>query len=122
MMIDKQTTEPEDLAELAALANTYEGSWKDTELAQDIKMSLWKTYDPNDNLIYPTVDDWGNLLTKTIESNSYNSLTKDEILSILFGLIHHTRIVSGSWESMFERGVAQKLLSSLVSVNTEALG
>ena len=51
--------------------------------------------------------------------NSYASLTKDEVLSILFGLWHRNRIVDGLWRSMFERGVAQKLLERLLALDTE---
>ncbi len=81
--------------------------------AQDMKDFLWATYDPNDDLIYPTVKGWDNLLAETIQVDSYDALTKDEVLSILFGLLHRNRIVEGLWWSMFERGVAQKLLGRL---------
>lgn len=82
--------------------------------SQEVKMFLWAKYDPNDDLIYPNIDNWTELLEKTMANNNYAALSKDEVLSILFGLIHHTRIVEGAWESMFERGVVQKLLTSLV--------
>lgn len=82
-------------------------------------MSLWVKYDPNDDLIYPNIDDWAGLLKKTMSSNSYDALSKDEILSILFGLIHHTRIVEGAWNWMYEQGVIQKLLHRLLALDTD---
>lgn len=118
-MTDKNTTEPEDLAELAALADTYVGSWKDTDLPQAIKTSLWETYDPNDDLIYPTVNNWDSLLEGTIESGNYEMLTKDAVLSILFGLIHKTRISETVWRGMFERSVTQKLLRRLLVLDSD---
>ncbi len=111
-------SELKNLKELVAVANTYKGSWKNAELAQDIKMSLWEAYDPNDDLIYPTVDDWDDLLALTIDKGNYGSLSRNEVLSILFGLIHRNRIVEGLWWSMFERGVTQKLLQQLLTPNT----
>lgn len=81
--------------------------------AQDIKDFLWATYDPNDNLIYPVIDDWDDLLQRTIDNASYGSLSRDESLSILFGLIHRNRVVEGLWWSMFERGITHKLLQQL---------
>ena len=85
------------------------------QLAQDIKMSLWARYDPNDEIKYPNIDGWDDLLTLTIEREGYELLRKDEVLSILFGLIHRNRIVEGLWWSMFERGVTQKLLKRLLT-------
>jgi len=108
-----------NLAQLVTQTNAYKGLWKDAQLAQDIKMSLWAEYDPSDDLIYPTIDSWSDLLTETIKGDDYDVLTKDEVLSILFGLIHHTRIVSGSWETTFERGVMQKLLGRLLALDTD---
>lgn len=81
--------------------------------AQDIKDFLWVTYDPNDELIYPVIADWDDLLQRTIDKASYSSLSHDESLSILFGLIHRNRIVEGLWWSMFERGITHKLLQQL---------
>ena len=82
--------------------------------AQDIKDFLWATYDPNDELIYPVIADWDDLLERTIAEAGFGSLTRDELLSILFGLIHRNRIVEGLWWSTFERGVTQKLLKQLL--------
>lgn len=87
--------------------------------AQDIKDFLWSTFDPNDNLIYPTTEGWDDLLTRTIEKNSYDNLNKTEVLSILFGLIHRNRICEGLWWSFFERGVTQKLMKRLLALDTE---
>jgi len=81
-------------------------------------MCLWETYDPDDELIYPTINNWDDLLAATIENNSYNLLNKDEVLSVLFGLNHRNRIVEGLWWSMFERGVTQKLLARLLVLDT----
>jgi histone acetyltransferase (RNA polymerase elongator complex component) len=89
------------------------------QLAQDVKMFLWATYDPDDSLTYPTINNWGDLLAEMIEDNSYDTLTKDEVLSILFGLLHRNRIVEGLWWSMFERGVTQKLLERLLVLDTD---
>lgn len=85
--------------------------------AQYIKDYLWATYDPNDELIYPVIADWDDLLGRTIKETSYGSLTQDEVLSILFGLIHRNRIVEGLWWSMFEQGVTQRLLSRLHAID-----
>jgi len=81
--------------------------------AQEIKDFLWATYDPNDELIYPVIADWDDLLERTINEASYGSLTQVEILSILFGLIYRNRIVEGLWWSMYERGITTKLLQQL---------
>lgn len=89
------------------------------QLAQDVKMFLWARYDPNDDIIYPTVSDWDDLLLATIDNNSYSSLGKDEVLSLLFGLIHRNRIVEGLWWTMFERGVTLKLLQRLTVLDTD---
>jgi hypothetical protein len=105
-----------NLAELVATISTHKGSWKNAELAQDIKMSLWEEYDPNDDLIYPVIADWDDLLELTIDKATYSSLSRDEVLSILFGLIHRNRVVEGLWWSMFERGVTQKLLARLLTL------
>lgn len=78
-------------------------------------MFLWARYDPHDKLLYPNLDDWDGLLSKTVEENNYEMLSKDEVLSILFGLIHRNRIVEGLWWSMFERGITQKLLKRLLT-------
>ena len=90
-----------------------------TQSAQDVKMFLWEKYDPNDELIYPTIADWDNLLALTIDKASYSSLSRDEVLSILFGLIHRNRVVEGLWWSMFERGVAQRLLAQLLVLDSD---
>lgn len=105
------------LATLVESTVTYKGSWKNVQLAHDIKMFLWATYDPHDELIYPTITNWDDLLAATIEGNSYDLLEKDEVLSILFGLIHRNRIVEGLWWSMFECGVTQKLLCRLSTLD-----
>jgi hypothetical protein len=87
--------------------------------AQDVKDFLWATYDPQDDLIYPTSNSWDDLLAETIEANSYDTLTKDEVLNMLFGLVHRNRIVEGLWWAMFERGVTQKLLARLSAFDTD---
>lgn len=84
-------------------------------------MFLWEQYDPNDDILYPTIDHWGDLLAETIGRDDYSSLTKDEVLSVLFGLIHRNRIVEGLWWSMLERGVTQKLLERLLILDTDKL-
>jgi hypothetical protein len=90
-----------------------------TQQAQDVKDFLWATYDPNDDLIYPTIEGWDDLLKETIEANSYEKLNKAELLSILFGLIHRNRICEGLWWSFCERGVTQKLVKQLLALDTE---
>ncbi len=87
--------------------------------AQDVKMFLWARYDPNDNLIYPNISNWDELLRATIANNSYAKLNKDEVLSILFGLIHRTRISEGLWESMHSGDITQKLLARLLELETK---
>lgn len=94
-------------------------SSNDIQLAQDVKAFLWATYDPNDDLIYPTVSNWDDLLAETVEGNGYDILNKDEVLSILFGLIHRNRICEGLWWSFYERGVTQKLLARLQALDTD---
>ena len=103
-----------NLADLIALVDSNKGSWNNVQLAQDVKMFLWARYDPDDSLTFPTIQNWDDLLTETIEADSYESLDKDEVLSILFGLIHRNRIVEGLWWSFFECGVTQKLLGQLL--------
>lgn len=83
------------------------------------KRFMRETYDPNNNFTYPTADDWDDLLELVIDKGSYGSLSQDEVLSILFGLINRNRIVEGLWWSMFERGVTQKLLQQLLAVDTD---
>lgn len=87
--------------------------------AQDVKTFLWARYDPNDDLIYPAIDDWDDLLRATIDSDGYAKLNKSEVLSILFGLIHRTRILDGLWELMFTRGITQRLLERLLVLEAE---
>ena len=108
-----------ELKKMITAADTYKGSWKDAQLAQDIKMFLWEKYDPNDDLIYPIIADWDDLLKLTIDKATYSSLSRDEVLSILFGLIHRNRVVEGLWWSMFEQGVIQKLLTQLLSEDSD---
>jgi hypothetical protein len=108
-----------NLTELVQVATTCSGSWQNMQLAQDIKDFIWVTYDPRDDLIYPNINGWDDLLAETITANSYDVLTKDEVLSILFGLNHRNRIVEGLWWSMFENGVTQKLLAQLLEVDSE---
>jgi hypothetical protein len=107
------------LAELIAQADAYKGSWKNVQFIQEIKMTLWDVYDPDGDLIYPTVSGWDDLLLATIDDNGYESLNKEEVLSMLFGLHHRNRIVEGLWWSMFERGVTQKLLGQLLVLDTD---
>ena len=106
------------LTALVAAANTHQGSWENVQLAQEVKMFLWATYDPDDSLTYPTISNWDDLLAETIAVNTYDTLTMDEVLSILFGLNHRNRIVEGLWWLMFERGVTQKLLGRLLALDT----
>lgn len=87
--------------------------------AQNLKDFLWATYDPNDDLTYPTVENWDELLAEAIDIDGYENLNKAEVLSILFGLIHRNRIVEGLWWSMFERGVTQKLYEQLMALDTD---
>jgi hypothetical protein len=107
------------LTELVVKANTHKGSWKNEELALDILMELWRSYDPDELFIYPSITNWSDLLEKTIANGSYNKLSRDEVLSILFGLGHRGRIVEGLWFNMFEQGVAQKLLERIQKLDTD---
>lgn len=108
-----------NLTDAVTAANSHGGSWKDVPLTQDIKMFLWEQYDPHDDLIYPNIKEWDALLEKTVSSGNYDILSKDDVLSILFGLIHRTRIVDGLWVSTFERGVTQKLLERLLVLDAK---
>ena len=110
---------PTTLESILANINAQKGSWTNVQITQDVKTFLWARYDPNDDLIYPVINDWDDLLVNTIKLNSYDTLTYEEVLSILFGLNHRNRIVEGLWWSMFERGVTQKLLERLRSVDTD---
>lgn len=109
----------EAFVDLLKTVSIYKGSWKNVQLARDVSMFLWATYDSDDALLYPNISDWDDLLKATIDANSYDALTKDEVLSMLFGLHHRNRIVEGLWWSMFERGVTQKLLGRLLALDTE---
>lgn len=128
---------PVGLADLIAAVNTHEGSWgksqmiwdeganayqfsrNDSQLAWDVDFFLWATYDANNDLIYPNVNSWDDLLERTMENDGYSNLDKDQVLSILFGLHHRTRVVDGLWTSMFERGIMQKLLGRLMALDTD---
>lgn len=107
------------LTALVTAVNAYTGSWKNAQLARDVNAFLWTTYDPTGSLLYPSIKHWDGLLIETMSNNSYGSLSKDEVLSILFGLHHRERIVEGIWESMLSRGVTQKLLERLLALDTE---
>lgn len=108
-------TLPELVKDIRATIGTRKGG----QLAHEIKMFLWATYDPNDELIYPVIDDWDDLLALTVDKASYSSLSHDEVLSILFGLIHRNRIVEGLWWSMYERGVIASLLAQLLASDSD---
>lgn len=101
------------LPELIADIHDNSETWENGLLAYEIKIFLWETYDPQDDLIYPIIADWDDLLKATIDKATYCSLSQDEVLSILFGLIHRNRIVEGLWWSIFERGILRKLLLRL---------
>jgi len=107
------------LTALVATVNAYTGSWKNAQLARDVNAFLWTTYDSNNTLFYPNIKHWDGLLLETMYDSSYDRLSKDEVLSILFGLHHRERIVEGLWESMFSRGVTQKLLEQLLVLDTD---
>jgi hypothetical protein len=105
--------------EWSAKAQAYRVSRNDSKLAWDVNAFLWAKYDPRDDFIYPNIQSWDDLLERTIEVDDYDRLSKDEVLSILFGLHHRTRIVDGLWTSMFECGVMQKLLARLLVLDTD---
>ena len=107
------------LTALVATVSAYTGSWKNAQVAKDVNAFLWATYDSNNTLFYPTIQHWDGLLIETMSNDSYDTLTKDEVLSILFGLHHRNRTVAGIWESMFSRGVTQKLLERLLGLDAE---
>lgn len=116
------------LADFVKQANARKGVWEDgtfeePSLAWQINKFLWSQYDPgyvaNRGFIYPNINvRWGDLLEETMSNNGYGSLTKDEVLSILFGAHHKDRIAGGLWLGMFERGVAQKLLGRLLELES----
>lgn len=89
--------------------------------AQDVKDFLFATYDPDDDLIYPNMD-WEDLLAETLETNAHDLLSKDQVLSVLFGLINRNRVCEGLWWSFWERGVTQKLLGRLQVLDPDGLG
>jgi hypothetical protein len=103
----------------SAKAKAYRVSRNDSKLAWDVDAFLWARYDSRGNFIYPNIENWDDLLESTIEDGSYDRLSKDEVLSVLFGLHHRTRIVDGLWTSMFERGVMQKLLGRLLVLDAD---
>jgi hypothetical protein len=107
------------LTKLVEQANYHTGSWYETRLSWEINAALWALYDPENDFYYPNVPDWDDLLQKTMDDSSYEKLTKDEVLSILFGLHHRNRIIDGLWTTMFEREVTPKLLIRLLVVNTD---
>lgn len=88
----------------------------DSNLAWEVDIYLWSRYDPNGEFTYPSISQWDDLLRCTIESENYDKLNKEEVLSILFGLHHRTRTVDGLWTSMFEQGVMQCLLAKLYDI------
>lgn len=102
-----------------AEANAYQLSRTDEPLARDVDFFLWATFDPDNAFIYPNITGWDDLLERTMDEDSYSKLSKDEVLSILFGLHHRTRIIDGLWTLMFERGVTQKLLGRLLVLGTD---
>lgn len=108
-----------DLSQLPTSISARQNTAGDIQLAQDIKDFLWARYDPDDNLTYPTISNWDDLLAETIKNDDCISLNKDEALSILFGLIHRNRVIEGLWWSMFERGVTQKLLTQLLALDAD---
>jgi len=110
------------LEELVNRINAQKGTRTNVKIAQDVKKFLWAQYDPNDDLIYPNVNNWDDLLLNTIKLGHFGELTYDETLSILFGLNHRNRIVEGLWFSMFERGIIQMLLGRLSSLDNDKIG
>lgn len=108
-----------DFREFATLVDDRSDTTRSVQLAGDIKIFLWAKYDPEDRLIYPIIEYWDDLFNEAITCDSYDSLTKDEVLSMLFGLIHRNRIVEGLWWSMFERGVVQRLLGQLLLLDSD---
>ena len=107
------------LAQLVAAVCSHEGSWNNAQLAQDVGTFLWERYDSDDMFIYPSISNWNSLLEKAIADKLYDTLSKDEVLSLLFGLMRRNRIVEGLWRSMFERGVIQKLLGRLLALDSD---
>jgi len=108
-----------NLPDLVETVNTYTGSWKNAPLAVDVCIFVWGRYDPNMAFIYPNIKHWDDLLQRTIDNYSYDELTKDQVLSILFGLHHRNRINDGLWFRMFTEGVTQKLLQRLLVFDTD---
>lgn len=108
------------LTQLVAEANTHKGSWKKSQLAIDIDFALWDRYDPDMQFIYPIRSlHWDDLLAKTIADDSFDKLTKDQTLSILFGLHHRSRIIDDLWFVMFEQGVSLRLFRRLLLLDSD---
>jgi len=110
---------PSSLASLVSDINTCNGLGFSVQLADNVKSFLWRRYDPNGLLVYPSIDSWPELLKRCIKSDDFDTLNKEQVLSILFGLMHRERVVDGLWRSMFEWGVAQKLLVRLSSLDAD---
>jgi hypothetical protein len=107
------------LTDLVTAADSHKGSWRNVQLAQDVKDFLWAAFDPHDDLTYPTVAHWDLLLMEAMTNDKYDNLSRSEVLSALFGIMHRTRISEGVWESLFSRGVIQKLLAQLLRLDTD---
>lgn len=108
------------LADLVAAVTAYKGTWNASQgLGWDANIFIWEMYEPDFGSKYTRTHDWAVLLEETIAKNSYDSLTKDQVLSILFGLHHRNRIIDGLWVYMLEEGVTQKLLTRLLVLDTD---
>lgn len=121
------TTKPEyiSLSELVEQVNSHRGPWEDDvfkpSLEWKVNKFIWSAYDPdfikNKGFIYPNLkEDWSAVLDRAIKNDSYDMLSKDEVLSILFGIHHKDRIAGVMWHGGFERGIIPKLLNRLLKI------
>jgi hypothetical protein len=82
-------------------------------------MFIWETYEPDFGSKYTRTHDWDALLENTLANDGYGSLSKDQVLSILFGLHHRNRICEGLWVYTLKEEVTQKLLTRLLVLDTD---
>ncbi len=101
-------------------ANAYLLSRRDEPLAWDVDFFLWAgdmtpTMPSSTRTLQAGRLTGTDYMTTTATANS----AKDEVLSVLFGLHHRTRIIDWLWTGMFERGVTQKLLGRLLALEAD---
>jgi hypothetical protein len=87
-------------------------------LGKRVMYFFWEQYDSLDKpkFNYPRKKDsrWVEQLEKTMKSDDYSILDKDDVLDIIFGLHHRNRVYEGIWDKMFKDGVMRKLMGRLL--------